>query len=57
MEAVILLDKGIIKGIGHVGRLLSRFDMSEQDAIIHDVNGSWVIPGLVCNRPGVPRPC
>ena len=48
IKADILLDKGIIKGIGHVGRLLSRFEMSEQDAVVHDVKGSWVIPGLVC---------
>ena len=47
VEADILLDKGIIKGIGHVGRLLSQFDMSEQDTVVHDVKGSWVIPGLV----------
>jgi imidazolonepropionase-like amidohydrolase len=45
VEADILLDKGIIKGIGRIGRLLSRFDISEQDAVVHDVKGSWVIPG------------
>ncbi|KAF9653278.1 carbohydrate esterase family 9 protein [Thelephora ganbajun] len=47
VEADILLDKGIIRGIGHVGRLLSRFDVSERDAVVRDVNGSWVIPGIV----------
>jgi hypothetical protein len=51
VEADILLDKGIIKGIGHVGRLLSRFDMLEEDAVVHDVNGAWVTPGLVPFTP------
>lgn len=47
VEADILLDKGIIKGIGHVGRLLSRFDLPEADVTVRDVKGSWVVPGLV----------
>lgn len=50
MEADILLDGGIVKGIGHVARLLSRFDMSERHVVFHDVNGSWVIPGCVLPR-------
>ena len=53
IEADILLDKGIIKGIGHIGRLLPQFDISEGDAIVYDVKGSWVVPGCVCvgSRP------
>ena len=45
VQADILLDKGIIKGIGHIGRLLPRFDVLERDAVVYDVDGSWVIPG------------
>lgn len=44
INADILLDQGIIKGIGHVARQLSsEFD----NLVVVDVNGSWVTPGIV----------
>lgn len=44
IHADILLDQGIIKGIGHVARDLSR---QLENLVVVDVNGSWVTPGIV----------
>jgi cytosine/adenosine deaminase-related metal-dependent hydrolase len=44
-NAAILLDNGIIKGIGHVARVLSK--PLSQDLVIYDLHGSWVTPGFV----------
>ncbi|KAH8080277.1 carbohydrate esterase family 9 protein [Cristinia sonorae] len=44
LDADILLDKGLIKGIGHVrGETLAMY----QDLQVVDVKGAWVTPGIV----------
>ncbi|THH28656.1 hypothetical protein EUX98_g5538 [Antrodiella citrinella] len=44
IEADILLDKGLIKGIGHVrAKTLAAY----QDIEVVDVKGAWVTPGIV----------
>ncbi|KAL6305041.1 carbohydrate esterase family 9 protein [Sparassis latifolia] len=45
IHADILLDKGLIKGIGHVGRAtLQEYNV---DLVTINVEGAWVTPGIV----------
>lgn len=45
VDADILLDKGLIKGIGHVRQ--STLQAYKDDLVVIDVRGSWVTPGIV----------
>ncbi|CCM03596.1 uncharacterized protein FIBRA_05734 [Fibroporia radiculosa] len=45
IHADVLLDKGLIKGIGHVSR--SSLQAYKDDLVVIDVKGAWVTPGIV----------
>lgn len=54
LHADILLDKGVIKGIGHVSR--STLKAYKDDIVTIDVKGAWVTPGCAFPfRPSVLR--
>lgn len=55
IHADILLDKGIIKSIGHLGHAQLKGYM--EYAVTVDLHGAWVTPGYVCSSPSPARSC
>ncbi|KZV62706.1 carbohydrate esterase family 9 protein, partial [Peniophora sp. CONT] len=47
VEGDVFIDKGIIKGVGHLGRKHIQSLKEKHDIVVLDAEGAWLTPGIV----------